>query len=119
MKDQIERDLRNWGRAMSDDWLEDVLGVDEQPAWKEYVSGRAFDDPEESAEPVDEVRADKTEAIVVKIGTFEPDYYEVLVGVYPKRRSYNRIAHDMGQSVPYVKNCLAAAKQMYIKLAKR
>lgn len=76
---KIEDELRNWGRAMCDQWLESHLDINEAPAWRQYVSGKSFDDPEEPDEPIDEIAAGKTESIVIRIGKTDIDAMTALI----------------------------------------
>jgi hypothetical protein len=118
MRDEATRELWNWRRAHSDSWLDDHLGVTVPPAFKEMTTGKAFDEPEEYVPPIDESLADFTEAIIVKIGTIDPDIYEAMVGFWPYSRSEHRIAQDMGKSVRYVKSCLNSGERLYKKMRK-
>ena len=116
---ETERELRNWARAHADHWLENHLCIDEPPAFKQYQSGKAFDEPETAPDPIDEQMAEKTEAIIVKIGLQDLDIYQAMVGFYPYRKSADRIAQEMGKSVPYVHGCIRAGKRMYHKMRKK
>lgn len=117
--ERAQADLDNWGRAMADDWLEDHLGIGMGPTWKHYVSGKSFDEPETFVPPTDEIKALETEAIINKVGAINPDYYEILVAVYPKRRKYGRIAKDMSRSVPWVRQARVNAELLFLKLWKK
>lgn len=118
MSDDATRELWNWRRAHSDSWLEDHLGIGEQPMFKECSTPSGYDEPDHPPPPVDEILASKTEAIIVHIGTIDPDIYEAMVGYWPYNRSEYRIAKDMKKSVPYVKSCLAAGERMHKQLRK-
>jgi len=114
-----ERELLNWARAHSDRWLDHHLDIEPSPTFEQWQSGKAFDEPEDPPDPVDEHLAEWTESIVVHIGTKDLDIYEAMVGRYPYHRSYERIAQDMGKSVKYVKSCLRAGTRMYGRLRRR
>mgnify|MGYP001814444342 CR=1 FL=1 len=116
MKSQTIRELENWRWAHSDHWLDEHLGIDQQPWAKQHQSGKAFDEPDDPPPVVDEQLAERTEAIVVHIGTVDTDIYEAMVGFWPYGRSVERVARDMGKSVTYVKSCLNAGERLYGKL---
>lgn len=116
MTDDATRELWNWRRAHSDRWLDEHLGIDQPPAFKELQSGRAFDESTDYTPPIDEIQAERTESIIVRIGTIDPDIYEAMVGFWPYNRSEHRIAKDMGKSVRYVKGCLNAGERLYKRM---
>jgi len=118
MNKKTKQELENWRWAHSDGWLEDHLDISEQPTFKYYKSGRAFDESSDPPIVVDEQLAEKTEAIVVHIGTIDQDIYQAMVGYWPYGRSCARIARDMKKSVRYVKSCLAAGERMYQRIRK-
>lgn len=61
--------LRNWGRYVSDSWLRDNLLFTNPPTSDGYIAPVvAYDDPEPATQPIDELDAQRTEAIIIEIG---------------------------------------------------
>lgn len=107
-------ELRNWGRAMCDSWLENHLDITEGPAWKQYVSGKSFDDPDEPHEPIDELRAERTERTVINIGLTNTDAMTVLILRYcHPELSLRRIAKRMHTTKAGAKRMIEEAERIY------
>ena len=84
-EDQAESELQNWGRHMHDGFLRDILLYAVPPMFEHYRADIvAFDDPEPARPSIDELAAQRTEDIVVRIRDHDVDSFMVLSYWYPR-----------------------------------
>jgi len=115
---QAQADLINWGRAMQDEWLEHNLMPKTASIFREYrpEAGNVFE-PEPCSEPVDQERADRTEAIVVQIGQKDFGAHQALVMRYCHHYNLEEIARKNHWSIPHARQKRADGERLYAQLA--
>ena len=76
--------LLNWGRHVNDGWLRNNLLFTPPPTSEGYVAP-FYDPAERSPYPIDELDAELSERVVIRIGTTpgQFDFYRALVYWYP------------------------------------
>jgi len=115
--DEVLSDLRNWGRAMNDEWLEHNLLPKTAGIFREYRpdAGNIFD-IEPCSEPVDQAKADKTESVVIQIGLQHFDAYQALVMWYCHHYDLEEIARKNHWSSQTAKRKRIEGERLYYEL---
>ena len=83
----VNHELTNWGRYVTDSWLQHHLMIAPPPTSEGYLAPVvAYDEPEPARIPIDHQRAILTEWVIVSIGREAGgfDYYRVLVHWYTR-----------------------------------
>ena len=118
MRDTYD-DLRNWGRAMNDEWLEHNLMPKTHGIFREYrpPAGDTFD-PEYSPPPIDQDRADQAEKIVIQIGLRDFDAHQALILYYCHRKSIEEIAKMRHWSFPFAKKKRQDGEKLFMEYSR-
>ena len=120
-QNDVDGDLRNWGRFMADQWIEHHLLIAPPPTSEGYIAPMVvYDDPEPVKMPIDHKSGRISEHIVVAIGCecggF--DSYRVLVHYYTRLifhdctqdERYSRLSRHMHTSFPGAQRMLTDAQ---------